>query len=95
MIERVKLREIDRDTDKEKQQNKERRQRGVEERQRNKVREHQEEPSHLASANTLLCHCEGELVHSSDSLKRCQGGGRARDGGRRQAQWDGGGRREG
>ena len=52
------------------------------ERQRNKVREHQEQASHLASANTLHCHCERELVHSSDSLKRCQGGegGRARNG---------------
>ncbi len=52
------------------------------ERQRNKVREHQEQPSHLASANTLHCHCERELVHSSDSLKRCQRGegGRARNG---------------
>lgn len=56
----------------EKQPNKEKRQRG--ERQRNKVREHQEQPSHLASANTLHCHCERELVHSSDSLKRCQRG---------------------
>lgn len=42
-------------------------------RQRNTVREHQEQPSHLASANTLHCHCERELVHSSDSLKHCQG----------------------
>lgn len=41
-------------------------------RQRNTVREHQEQPSHLASANTLHCHCERELVHSSDSLKRCR-----------------------
>lgn len=50
---------------------------------RNKVREHQEQASHLASANTLHCHCERELVHSSDSLKRCQGGegGRVRNGG--------------
>lgn len=47
-----------------------------------KVREHQEQPNHLASANTLHCHCERELVHSSDSLKRCQRGegGRARNG---------------
>lgn len=51
-------------------------------RQRNTVREHQEQPSHLTSANTLHCHCERELVHSSDSLKRCQGGegGRAKYG---------------
>lgn len=76
----MKLRAIDRDTDDEKQQSKEKRQRG--EIQRNKVREHQEQPSHLASAKTLLCHCERELVHSSDSLKRCQGreGGRVRNG---------------
>lgn len=46
---------------------------------RNKVREHQEQPIHLASANTLSCHCERELVHSSDSLKHCRGG-RARNG---------------
>lgn len=49
---------------------------------RNKVREHQEQPIHLASANTLSCHCERELVHSSDSLKHCRRGegGRARNG---------------
>ena len=67
-------------------------------RQRNKVREHQEQASHLASANTLHCHCERELVHSSDSLKRCQGGegGRARNGEgdrhrRRESGWGRGG----
>lgn len=50
---------------------------------RNKVREHQEQPIHLASANTLSCHCERELVHSSDSLKHCRRGERGgREGGR-------------
>lgn len=50
---------------------------------RNKVREHQEQPIHLASANTLSCHCERELVHSSDSLKQCRRG----EGGRQSEKW--------
>lgn len=50
---------------------------------RNEVREHQEQPIHLASANTLSCHCERELVHSSDSLKHCRRGERGRGGGGR------------
>lgn len=70
-----------------KKQRKERRRDGETERQRNKVRNHHEQPSHLASASTLHCHCERELVHSSDSLKHCQSG--------RQSEKWGGGRREG
>lgn len=55
---------------------------------RNKVREHQEQPIHLASANTLSCHCERELVHSSDSLKHCRRGERGgREGGRQSEKW--------
>lgn len=54
---------------------------------RNEVREHQEQPIHLASANTLSCHCERELVHSSDSLKHCRRGERGGGGGRQSEKW--------